>query len=214
MKKILLIGDSIRAGYDFAVQEALKDVAAVYYPNENCKFAQYTLRHLHEWKESLKLEDVDCVHWNVGLWDSLELFNDGVLTPIDFYEYFFDAICRRIKLLFPNAKVIFATSTPVIEDKFPDPNYMKRKNINVVKYNEVAVKLAKKYNFEINDLYALANEFPMDYHSDMTHFYTEAGCAALSKKVIRVISETLNLPKNKINYDINYYKPVWNVIGS
>ena len=44
MKKIVLIGDSIRMGYDKYVKEALDGVADVYYPGENCRFAQYTLR--------------------------------------------------------------------------------------------------------------------------------------------------------------------------
>ena len=51
MKKILLIGDSIRMGYDKYVKEALDGVAEVYYPKENCKMAVYVLRFLQEWME-------------------------------------------------------------------------------------------------------------------------------------------------------------------
>ena len=36
MKKVVILGDSIRMGYDKYVKEALKDVAAVYYPKDNC----------------------------------------------------------------------------------------------------------------------------------------------------------------------------------
>ena len=43
MKKIVLIGDSIRMGYDKYVKDALSGVAEVYYPEENCKFAEYVL---------------------------------------------------------------------------------------------------------------------------------------------------------------------------
>ena len=213
-KRIFLIGDSIRQGYDFAVAEALKEVADVYYPEENCRFAQYTLRRLHEWKEKYKLEDIDCVHWNVGLWDSLELFNDDVLTPIDFYEHFIDAICRRIKLLFPKAEVIFATSTAVLEHKFPNPDFMKRKNINVIKYNEVAVKKAKQYGFKINDLYELVKDIPESYYSDQVHLYTKEGGELIGKKVIEVIADTLGFPQDKVNYDISYVKNTTDVIGS
>ena len=74
MKKILLIGDSIRMGYDKYVKEALKDSAEVYYPEENCRFAEYVLRYAHEWKKKLGCpDDPDLVHWNAGLWDALEL---------------------------------------------------------------------------------------------------------------------------------------------
>ena len=72
---MLLLGNSIRRGYDKYVKEALKDCCEVYYPLENCRFIQYMLRNLHEWKNELGLDDdVDVIHWNAGLWDTLVLF--------------------------------------------------------------------------------------------------------------------------------------------
>ena len=44
MKKILLLGDSIRLGYDNYVKESLKNVAEVYLPEENCA---YTVNDLY-----------------------------------------------------------------------------------------------------------------------------------------------------------------------
>ena len=58
MKKIFLIGDSIMfgapnsSGYGVWVREKLKDKAEVYFPDENCRFAEYTLRYLCEWAEN------------------------------------------------------------------------------------------------------------------------------------------------------------------
>ena len=55
MKNIFLIGDSIRfgapgsPGYGIYVKEKLEGKANIYAPNENCRFASYTLRYLHEW---------------------------------------------------------------------------------------------------------------------------------------------------------------------
>ena len=45
-KNVLLIGDSIRMGYCGYTKELLKDVANVYYPEDNCRFAPCT--HTHE----------------------------------------------------------------------------------------------------------------------------------------------------------------------
>ena len=39
MKNVLLIGDSIRMGYDKAVKNTLKNVANVYFPEENGKIS-------------------------------------------------------------------------------------------------------------------------------------------------------------------------------
>jgi hypothetical protein len=55
MKKIVLLGDSIRGGYDKYVKHAFCGIAEVYYPKENCRFASYILRHLPDWKR-----DFDC----------------------------------------------------------------------------------------------------------------------------------------------------------
>lgn len=57
MKNIYLIGDSIRygsmnsPGYGIYVKEKLKDECNVFSPDDNCRFAQYTLRALHDWKK-------------------------------------------------------------------------------------------------------------------------------------------------------------------
>ena len=53
MKKILLLGDSIRMGYDKYVRESLDGVAEVYYDDENSRFAAYILRYLQGWCKQL-----------------------------------------------------------------------------------------------------------------------------------------------------------------
>ncbi|MBQ8684639.1 MAG: hypothetical protein IJ514_00515 [Clostridia bacterium] len=64
MEKLVLIGDSIRMGYDKYVKEALRGVAEVYYPEENCRFAEYVLRYAHEWKNQGSWpSDADLVHF-------------------------------------------------------------------------------------------------------------------------------------------------------
>ena len=50
MKTVLLIGDSTRQGYDKYERQALADSCEVYYPQENCRFAQFVFRHLSDWK--------------------------------------------------------------------------------------------------------------------------------------------------------------------
>ena len=72
MKKIVLIGDSIRMGYDKYVRAALDGKAEVLFPEENSRFAEYVLRAVIDWKREGKWgDDVDVVHWNAGLWDTL-----------------------------------------------------------------------------------------------------------------------------------------------
>lgn len=212
MKKVLLIGDSIRMGYDKYVKYELKDTCEVYYPNDNCRFAQYVLRHISDWKAELALgDDVDVVHWNTGLWDTLVLYQDGCLTPPEFYEYFIDKICKRIKVLFPNAKVIFATSTPIVENRFTNPSVSYRKNCDIARYNEIAVKKAQEHGFLINDLFAITKDLPEDYYSDMTHLYTPQGTQLLANAVIKAIGNALDIEYDE--FTISNYQAVTEVLG-
>ncbi len=198
MKKIVLIGDSIRKGYDKYVKMAFADVAEVYYPKENCRFAAYTLRFLPAWKAEFECgDDVDCVHWNVGLWDSLVLFDEH-LTPIEIYEYYIERVCNQIQRLFPKAKVIFATSTPVIERLFKEN---KRYNKDIERYNAAAAEIAKKHGFTINDLYSVAAAAPEEYHSDLTHYYTKEGTQLLAGQVIACIENRLGIKATQLDYD-------------
>ena len=210
-KKVLLIGDSIRMGYDKYVKNYLADSCEVYYPKDNCRFAQYTLRHLSDWKSGFNGDDLDLIHWNVGLWDTLELYDDGCLTPPEFYAFFIEKICKRIKVLFPKAKVIFATSTPVIESRFTEPHFSRRLNSNVKKYNYIAVEICKKHGFAVNDLYSLVKNVPEEYYSDMTHIYTPEGTQLLTDAVIKAICDTLDIEYRE--FTLADYESVKEVIG-
>lgn len=202
MKNVLLIGDSIRMGYDQALAKTLEGTANVYFPEENCRFASYVLRYIHEYKALIKDGSVDVVHWNAGLWDCLRLFEEEPHTPIDIYTYYIDRICTRIKKVFPNAQVVFATSTRVQTDKM-GKNF-KRYNEEIEKYNDAAVAVVKKHGFTVNDLYAVSATLPDNAHSDPVHYYTPAGTEAFTNAVLSHI-----LPLLGINEEIVYQEALY-----
>ena len=200
MKKIVLLGDSIRMGYDKYVKEALSEVAEVYYPDENCRFAEYMLRYAHVWKENGKWpDDIDLVHWNAGLWDVLELFDDGPLTSIDYYAEAIARIDKRLRMLYPNAKIVFATSTPVLEGKYGAG--ANRRNDVIKKYNNAAIEALGSKDTLINDLYSLCETFPEEYHSDVTHFATDKGREMIGGRVISVICRELGIKASEVNIE-------------
>lgn len=200
MKKIFLIGDSIRMGYDGYVKIAFDGIAQVYYPNENCRFTSYVLRHLHEWKaESGCGDDVDLVHWNVGLWDALTLLDGKLHISPEVYEENIRRICDVIKILFPKAKMVFATSTPVQEELFADVP-VKRYNRDTEHYNAIACKVVKEYGGTVNDLYSLMCKVPLSYYSDRTHFYTGNGTQVITDQVIACIEDRLDIRAKKLDY--------------
>ncbi len=202
MKNLLLIGDSIRMGYDKSVKKTLDGKANVIFPEENCRFASYVLRYFHEYLNDIKGEDIDVVHWNAGLWDCLRLFEEEPHTPIEVYAYYIERICVRIKKICPNAKVIFATSTKVLSEKM-GKNF-KRYNDEIEKYNEVAIGIVKKYGFKINDLYSLSATLPKEAHSDAVHYYTPAGTEAFTNQVLSFV-----LPELGINEELEYCEEMY-----
>lgn len=191
MKNLCLIGDSIRLGYDKSVKKSLKGKANVFFPEENCRMASYVLRYIGDYLDLGDSEKVDVIHWNTGLWDSLRLYGEEPHTPIPVYEYYIDRICKRIKKLAPDAKVIFATSTSVISEEMSDD--FKRYNEDIELYNEVAVDIVKKYGFEVNDLYAVSKALPYKTHSDPVHYYTPDGTKAFTDQVLKCVAPHLGL---------------------
>ncbi|MBR5309012.1 MAG: hypothetical protein IKU43_09585 [Clostridia bacterium] len=193
MKTLLLIGDSIRMGYDKSVRKTLDGIVNVYFPGENCRFASYLLRNFHEYFKEFGIngEDVDVIHWNAGLWDCLRLFGEDVHTPVEIYKYYIDRLCARIVKLCPNAKVIFATSTRVLSEKM-SPDF-KRYNEEIEEYNKAALEVVAKYGFEVDDLYALSASLPEAAHSDAVHYYTPVGTEAFTNKVLSYVVPALGL---------------------
>ncbi|MBR6680112.1 MAG: SGNH/GDSL hydrolase family protein [Clostridia bacterium] len=200
MKKVVLIGDSIRMGYDKYIKEALSGTAEVFYPSENCRFAEYVLRYAHDWKAVGEWgDDVDLVHWNAGLWDALELFGDEPLTPISCYGELIKRIDKRLRMLFPNAKLVFATSTNVSE-KMSRPEFT-RHNATIQKYNAEALRALSDTDTVINDLYSLTESVPDSYRSDWVHFYTPEGTELIGGKVLSEICELLDITPKQINIE-------------
>ena len=191
MKNVMLIGDSIRfgappnsPGYGVYVKEMLKGKADVYAPNDNCRFAQYTLRYLYDWEKETEREKIDVIHWNNGLWDVLRINGDEPFTPCDVYVYNLKRIHNMLTKRFPNAKIIFALSTAVIEE-MAKPEFM-RYNSDIEKYNQAAKELMETLGVEVNDLYTISKKLGRDYHSDWVHYNSE-GSEILAKAVTEKI---------------------------
>jgi hypothetical protein len=204
MKKILLIGDSICHGYKEPVRDALSDQAEVLFAPESGRFAEYILRQIHDWKRELKIGgDLDLIHWNAGLWDVLRLEGDEPLTPPECYAQFIRRIALMMKKLFPNAVQIFATSTPIQEEKYSTA--FSRKNADIVKYNEIARAELEPLGVVINDLYPVIAAMPKEWYSDVTHFYTAPATELITNAVLESVTAELGL--EPIRYEAEYKAP-------
>ena len=192
MKKVLLLGDSIRMGYDEYVKELLEGEFEVFYDDaDNGRFSAYTLWQANQFFKNYGHFDV--VHWNNGYWDmNVETPMVEAMHPVDEYVHFLSRITAEIRR--NGAVPIFATTTPilskeaakdVIREGISSFNY---NNEWVVEYNAAAVSFMKKEGVAVNDLYALCLEDSHYYKCpDLLHL-TEEGyrrCAAQTACAIR-----------------------------
>ncbi len=178
MKKIVLLGDSIRLlGYGHRVPELLGPDYDVWQSDDNNRFAFYTLRNVYDYSD--KVADCDVIHWNNGLWDTHDTFGDGSFTPPDVYV----ATMKRLAgvLLTRSKKVIFATTTPTARD-----NPINRIE-TIRRFNELVVPELQSMGVIINDLFTTVYDHLDDYISeDMVHL-TPAGIEACAAKVADAI---------------------------
>jgi len=197
MIKVTLLGDSIRMlGYGKLVPKLLGEQYEVYQPDDNCRFAKYTLRGLFDWKQDMA--DSRIVHWNNGLWDVCEYFGDGLFTDED--EYVKTMLRIADILVSRYDKVIFATTTPVKE------KYAHITNANIEKYNSIIVPLLEEKGIVINDLHSIVSEDVERYiRSDDNIHLTDDGieiCAKQVADVVQKVSMTLDDSKQR-SYDVN-----------
>ena len=179
--KVTLLGDSIRLlGYGTLVPEMLGNAYEVFQPDDNCRFAKYTLRGLFDWQEDMKGSRI--IHWNNGLWDVANLFGDGTFSST---EEYIDNMLRIAGILTSNyEKVIFATTTPVAK------KHEHNKNEDIITFNKLLVPRLQEMGIIINDLHSIVYPNINTYirKDDCIHL-TEEGIKVCAEQVAKVIKE-------------------------
>jgi len=189
MPLIVLIGDSIRMGYQQFVQEELRNEAEVWCPTQNGGTSSNVLAHLQEWVIS---RNPDVVHLNCGLHDIKREFGaENNNVPIQEYRENIEQILRTIKEN-TQAKVIWAMTTPVNEKWHHERKGFDRFESDVDAYNREAIQIAEKVGVRINNLYEVIMKSERDklLTKDGVHF-TEEGSALLGRAVAEAVRSCL-----------------------
>ena len=193
--KVLLIGDSIRMFYQNEVIAQLGEGYEVFAPEENCRFSSYILNSLRYWLNEVPSPDI--IHFNAGLWDTAILYReDGCFIGVDEYVKNMRRILRELKKT--GATVIFATTTPVSEEKekLLGPNPPAHRNEDIINYNKAALEAFNDEQIDINDLFTLLYAEKDRYLSeDMIH-PNEDGIKLLGYAVANAI-KACGAAKNK-----------------
>lgn len=180
MKKIVLIGDSIRMGYQETVRAELSDVAEIWAPEENGGTSTNILAHLDEW---IIARNPDIVHINCGLHDLRKEADSTARTPLPQYIENVRTLLSKIQAE-TNVTIIWASSTPVNEAMHNKNKKFDRFEADVERYNAAAAEIANDLNISINDIFAMVKSIGRDniMLDDGVHFSPE-GYTQLGKKV-------------------------------
>lgn len=192
MKNVILWGDSIRIGYGPFVADDLRDVAAVGWPDANCENLTVMLTQWQNWLGDLK---PDVLHLNCGLHDvkTVSPRRRDLVVPLEFYRRNLDLLFDELRFALPDARLIFATTTPVIEPVTASAGRIfHRYNADIEAINDAARAVAARHHVAINDLCKLVTERGPEtmINADGVHF-DEQNSRILGAAVANSIRQTL-----------------------
>ena len=190
LPKVVLVGDSIRLGYAPLVAKRLAGKAVVISPTPNGEDTANVLRNLEEW---VIRERPAVVHINAGLHD-LKVKDKTYQVPLAEYEKNLETILKRIQQG-TKAKIIFATTTPIIDDRHARRKAgFDRFEADVQKYNVAAASVMKRTGVPVTDLHKLVEDGGKEklLLADGTH-YTQEGyemlAGVVADNILRALAE-------------------------
>jgi lysophospholipase L1-like esterase len=181
LKKVILVGDSIRMHYQEIVRRELAGQAEVAWPDENGEKSEKVLRHIEEW---VFPQSPDIVQVNCGLHDLKKKFESAIpAVPIERYRENIHAILSKL-IKQPGMTMIWAATTPVIQSWHRDYKGFDRLETDLVSFNQVAAEVATELGVVINDLYSVVMAAGPEHYlkPDGVHF-NDAGNDLLGKAV-------------------------------
>ncbi|TWU46099.1 Alpha-L-fucosidase [Rubripirellula tenax] len=203
LPNVLIYGDSISIMYTQRVREKLNGKANVY--RLHCNGGDSgsfiaKMKKMHETMRDEKLDqpwtfDWDVIHFNVGLHDlkyvsgnRLDKKNGKQVSSLDTYQMNLGDIVDYLKKLAPDAKLVFATTTPVPEG---EPG---RFAGDAQKYNKVAEQVMRKFpEITINDLYTFTKpNQPIWWAKPGDVHYKMEGRSAQGDEVSQIILDSLS----------------------
>ena len=152
MKQVVLIGDSIRMGYQAAVRRELAAVAEVWGPEENGGTSANVLAHLDEWALA---RSPALVHVNCGLHDLRKAFGEAQsFIPLTQYAANVREVLTRLTAM-AGTRVVWASTTPVDEKRHHAVKGFDRFEADVRAYNAAALAVAAELGVAVDDLFAV-----------------------------------------------------------
>lgn len=198
LPNVLILGDSISIAYFPTVSELLEGKAMVTRPfnddgkAENCQGTTNGIANIDRWIGDTKW---DVIHFNFGLHDLKHIdpltgknsknLKDPHQADIKQYKKNLQEITDKLKET--GAKLVFATTTPYtdkLDAQIRKPGMHK-------KYNKAALKVMKKNEIAINDLYSFVLPQMIEIMRPNNVHFTKEGSRVLGERVAKYILDFL-----------------------
>jgi lysophospholipase L1-like esterase len=181
LPRVLLVGDSICNAYYQAVADALKGKAYVAKLATSSSLGDPAL--LDQVKFLLANYQFAVIHFNNGL--------HGFEYTEEQYQADIPKLLELVRRNAPNAKLIWATSTPMRNPA--NLNEINPENARVTARNKIVAAVAAQAGIPVNDLYGLVEKHPEYWSNDGVHFNPE-GQAVEARQVTDCILKALGNP--------------------
>jgi lysophospholipase L1-like esterase len=182
LPNVLLVGDSITRGYYPAVAKDLSGVANVYlFASSTCSGDPRLPSQLREYFKMMSMKFA-VVHFNNGMhgWG----YTDAQ------YAAGLPKMIAALKTGAPGAKLIWATTTPLLHDAIPGgPGTAEATNARIDERNRLAALAMQRQGIESEDLNALMLKH-QDLHNGDLH-YTDAGYGIAGQEAATAIQAAL-----------------------
>jgi hypothetical protein len=180
LPRVLLIGDSITRAYYPEVEKHLAGHAYVGRLASSAFISDPALTR--QIVMMLSQYKFDVIHFNNGMhgWQHSEKEYDAA----------FPKFLATIKAHAPNAKLIWASTTPLkVSPNLPPDNQTLATDARIATRNDIALKYLQPEGIDVDDLNSLVKGHP-EYHSDNVHF-NDQGIALQAAQVAAHIEKLL-----------------------
>ena len=212
LPNVFIYGDSISIGYTEYTRCALHNQANVHRLHRNGGSSHGFIEFMETLRKTMFQPYLpggwdftwDLIHFNVGLHDlkytsdgKLDKVNGTQVSSIDDYSTNLKNIAIYLKETWPNARLIFATTTPVPEGE------KGRIKGDDLRFNKAAIEALGKFKeIAINDLHGFfAPEFAQLASGPGNVHFTKSGSRKLGNQVAETIASELGLSTVEIPDD-------------
>lgn len=179
LPRVLLVGDSICNAYYEGVANELGGKALVAKLATSSSLGDPAL--LDQVKMLVSNYKFAVIHFNNGL--------HGFAYTDEEYANDIPKLLAIVKQYAPNAKLVWATSTPMREAA-PNLDKIHGDNHVVIERNKIVTAVAAKEDIPVNDLYSLVKDHQEYWSNDGIHFNPE-GQAVEAKQVAKCVLDFL-----------------------